>query len=188
MNTMNLETVKMTYESYISALEKFHNRGFTDLSRTGGGYTHYLGESFESCYHGKIEEADRCDFSISSLFDYGKPKLIEPSYWLYRSDFAHITFYADEKYKTYYKEPAWVSEDGTRKEAEIKCNEHNLYIKFKNISIGIKYWQEKKKELYEMSKRCKANVAEEILKGIENGDKELQKWRSAKEKMLKVEI
>ena len=47
MNTMNLETVKMTYESYISALEKFHNRGFTDLSRTGGGYTHFLSKYFQ---------------------------------------------------------------------------------------------------------------------------------------------
>lgn len=165
---MNYKTVKKTYKSYCNAFKRLNDRGFTNLGRSGSGYTHYLGEEFTSYGNSDYSEADDVYIRIAKLLDFGKPIVVEPSYWIYRSSFFQMTFEAIEKYTTY-------SLDGRK----IRTSDHSLKIVFADRDFGLGKWKENKKEIIKIVKMCKEQVRSKILEHIEDANKEVNDWITA---------
>lgn len=161
MWNMNTTTVKETYKSYIKALEKLWKRWFVNLSRCGSGYTHYLWEEFESRSN-NLAEADEVYIRNDDLFEYGRPKIIEKSWWIYKDSFLKIRFTAIEKYIT---TTIW------------ERYENNIRIEFADIWIGIWNFEESKKKLLEDIKDCNPQVKEKIIKALEDSENRLNQWR-----------
>jgi len=179
MSDMNIETIKKTYESYVGALQKLHDRGFTELGRTGSGYTHYLGEDFScNCGVDLVKEADLCNVNVESLMDGRNPKAITKDFHIYRSDFVRFRFGAIEKYTNY-------SKNSFNDEKPIRESEHTLSIEFGDFGVGLGWWNDKRKaELVKMAGKCKPNVRAKIMKGIESADKEIDEYNNAKAKIM----
>mgnify|MGYP001563847590 CR=1 FL=1 len=178
-----VETVTQTNANYNKAIERFAKRGFNRLSLGGSGYSHFLGESFAS-YDGEITEADSVSIRIDNLFDYGNPKHIEKTHWVYRSSFVKIEFYAIEKFDLICEEN--ISDNENNYKLKLIPNEHSIRVRFKDMGLGIGDWTDKKiKELKKLANTCKPDVKAKLLESIETASKELNEWREAKTNLLK---
>lgn len=172
----NKKTLKRTFLNYSKAIEKLEARGFKTFSLNGGGYTFYIGESWKS-NGGNYIEADKVYITIEALFEYGRPKLIEPSWWIYNSSFMSICLSAIEPYNL-------VALDG----GKVRNNQHNITVVFKELSYGISDWATNKQEIITVASLCKEHIKEQILDALKKADNEVSTWRDAKQKLLSISI
>lgn len=180
---MNIETITQTYKSYVDAMQRFSDRGFNTLSRTGSGYTHYLGEEFEA-NQTNLHEADGVSIEVAPLMEYGAPKVIDKSYFIYRDTFIQFEFYSEEKYTTYSLEHDFATNEYIAREAK-----HTLIVKHSGFSVGLGYWSEERKaELRKKAVQCKPVVAAKILEAIEHADSKVAEWQIARQNLINNDL
>lgn len=175
------QTIKQSNENYTKAIGRLSKRGFKELSLGSSGYSHYMGESY-SCYADNFEEADEVSVSVDSLFEYGKPKHIEKTYWVYKSDFVKIKFVAHEKYNLVTKEYSYRENKPNKIKSE--NHPHTLRVSFGEQSSGIANLKDFSKRIKQIANKCKPHIKDTLLKTLKEAEAEILSWRKSRKELL----
>ena len=172
----NKKTLKRTLLNYSKAIERLNDRGFKTFALDGSGYAFYIGESWRS-EEGDYKQADKCSVNAASLFEYGRPQLVDTTWWLYKSSFIRIRLAAVETYELValnYGKPI--------------NNEHNIVVLFADLSYGLNEWESHKQKITAIASVCKEHIKDYILRELLNADSEVLRWRDAKRKLLSTSL
>ena len=187
MPYMTFETIRQTNESYNNAIAKLAKRGFKRLQRHGSGYTHYLGEHFDT-YSESYNEADSVVCEIASLMNWNQPKIIVGA-GLEKFGFFKLSFRAWESCESYYQNQQTYGPEEESQQEAFGSRSQKVVVHFGEMSIGFSQWtDEKKAELKKIAKTCNDRVCAEITKAIEKADKEIATWRMAMREMAKAPL
>lgn len=162
----NLETIKLTNESYMEAIAKLA-KVFPKVSRRGSGYTHHIGTDF-SAYSDRVDMATACRIEVEDLFEYGRPKNYSPRTWVAKSSFVKIEFSRSEDFDVYYLEGG-----GTEK------HKREVVVHYGEKGFGLANWTERKQKIIELSDKCNSIIGTQILDAVKKADEQVTKWKNA---------
>jgi hypothetical protein len=161
------KVIVKTNNSYIKAIKSaIDDFGVLD-GRLGSGYTHHYGDGFEA-HSTNYKLATEINVSTDTLFEFGRPMIIQKDFWTYTSSYFRISFAKRYKYTTYYNDYG-----------KMKKSDNSVFIKFASKSYGIGNWKQGKAELNKIAKTLPKDLKKELLDAILEADKELEMWKKA---------
>lgn len=129
-----------------------------------------------------MRRLDHVSCSIESLFDFGRPKHIEPNYWLSKDSFFRITAGYVVTYNSFVHEHAVVYKDGRRTEAYERPCEQSIRVQVISRGFGLSQWPGNKEKIKALFSEAPDAIREKIDARIVEADSEIAKWKDAIEK------
>lgn len=187
MSGHTTDTIRRSLANYSEAMLELSELCGGHLSLCGSGNTvvDVLRGHVEPGYGTPRESlrslATRFHIHCNGLKDYGRPKVVEPSYTIWRSSFLRVVFYIDRPWMAYLWEPGirW-TDDETGEETYTPAHdrEHRqvLTLSVEGASFGLQHWKVKQAEIESYMDAAPQAVRDEYRRQIAVIGKEVDWW------------
>ena len=182
---LNQDCVERTLQSYqdafarlleISPFVQLHGGGSTVIDCIGGRVEVASSVSIERV----IPHATAVHVRMDELFDYGRPREIQPSYWIWRCSFFKVRFVVQEPWDAYRYRPKMVSTEGDEQPARIEPQRHFLCLHSQEKSWGLGKWESTRKEREQLIENATSQVVvDDYRQALGAADSEVAKWLEA---------
>lgn len=192
MSYMNFKAVKMTFDSYLAELKDLTEL-CPNLESVGSGYSHFKGTNYQPAWGNNallLPHATHISVLHESLFDSGRPKIVEPGWWLWDSLFFKVTFCIERIFHDYHMEEGTIgrkeyTEDGVvqpampNKSPRMKATNTSLVLRCKLFAVGLNSWLRKAGEIKSLCDTAPDAIRVKYLKAYEEADDEVKRWERA---------
>lgn len=169
----NFKTISKSLNSYRRAFKEITDIcPNLDLNGSGCPTTDILSGRIAPLY-GSInsaltKHATKIFCTHESLFDCGRAKNIEPSYWIWTSDFFKTWFYIERPFIIY-----------TLESGKIRESKQTLTLTVRYKNWGLANWKKNQKEIKELFKDAPEKLQEEYTAYLKKANDEIDRWNKA---------
>jgi hypothetical protein len=188
----NFESMRRTNKSYLAAFKKQTDL-FPFLRLNGSGYSYCVGENFTAVNPPKntFKFITDCSIKVDDLFDYDRPKIIEPTFRVAKSNFFVIRIYHKEPFEIFHYKCATVDEESGKTLKTPACyqpDEQYIIVCIGEKSWGLNNWLKNKKEIVALAKQCPPEINKIITERLTTANDEVVKWETAIKNIKKITI
>ena len=198
MDYVTIENVKKSFKSQLEAITEMYKlfpKQYFELNCSSSNGRNFEGFRIRCSKEEFVPIATDFYFSFESLFDMGKPKIIQESYWVYGSSFSKLRLSWRKSYSFYRTEYAMQrTDDETGMPIRIPPKENsfdlNLTLELDNdYSIGLKNWA---KEYPKLKKLLNKNPNKEMVKKfqeqVDDANQHFLRWKEEIKKITLIKV